>query len=390
MTYSTEHASRVTPATPAISARRRGGLGQLVAAGSIAGVTGHRVEITALRVFAIGAVVTYHYWPEALPGGFVGVDVFFVISGFLITTHLLRQIDAEGRINLRSFWMRRAARLLPSALTVIAVVAVLTPILVPVADRHQTAVQQVSSLFFVQNWALVFQSVDYLTAGAPPTALEHFWSLSTEEQFYVILPLVFCAVIAAAGIVRVSRGRLFLLLGALAGASFALSVVLSVTDPAGAYFNTGVRVWEFLAGAALCFLPRPNTRLGPWLAVSGAALLVLSVLFITPSMAFPGWVALAPVSGATLFIAAGARSLGPALTKVCSNRVAGYVAIRSYAIYLWHWPVLILAPLLVATFTSALPVPASPLLLVAALGVSLILAELTHRFVERRFWGANA
>jgi peptidoglycan/LPS O-acetylase OafA/YrhL len=312
------------------------------------------------------------------------VDVFFVISGFLITSHLLREIDATGGIRLSDFWLRRAARLLPAALTVVAVVAVLAPLVLPALERDGTALQQLASLFFVQNWALVFQSVDYLAADAAPTALEHFWSLSTEEQFYLLWPLALVGIAAASRFVRITRARLVLAIGVLMAASLTLSIVLTHVAPAGAYFNTGARAWEFLAGALLCLVPRPRGVARAPLALVGAALLAVSVAVIEPSMSFPGWIAAMPVVGTMLVIAAGTPRAGTMLARVVEHPVVDYVATRSYSIYLWHWPLFILAPAAVATIAGTTVAPLPPGGLLLTLLVTIALAELTHRFLERR------
>lgn len=372
----------LTPGRPTRAAAP-GRLAPLGSPRSIAAPRGHRSEIAALRLLAIVSVVVYHYWPTALPGGFVGVDVFFVISGFLITSHLVRELDETGRIRLRRFWLRRAARLLPAALTVIATVALLAPIILPVIDRDGTAVQQLSSIFLVQNWALVFQAVDYLSAGAAPTALEHFWSLSTEEQFYALWPAALVGVAAAARVLRIDRRRVRAAVLVLAAGSFLLSIWLTATAPGAAYFNTGVRAWEFLGGAVLCFLPQPPARARLPLALLGTALLGVALIVVTPALAFPGWIAAVPVAGAMLVIAAGTPTAGSRLARACGHPIVDYVATRSYAIYLWHWPVLIFAPAVVAGAGQPRPLSATSLLVVLAIAV--MLAELTHRLVENRF-----
>lgn len=369
------------PAAPRFPRPSR--LHRLRSSDSISSGRGHRPEVAALRVLALASVVVYHYWPTALPGGFVGVDVFFVISGFLITSHVIREIDETGRLRLRRFWLRRAARLLPSALTVVATVSLVAPLVLPVIDRDQTAVQQLSSVLLVQNWALLLQSVDYLTAGAAPTALEHYWSLSAEEQFYALWPLALAGAAAAGRVARVDRRRMLGVVLVLIVASLALSVQMTQAAPGAAYFNTFVRAWEFLGGALLCFLPQPGAKGRRALVLLGSGLLATALVVITPDLAFPGWLAAVPVVGAMLVIAAGSPAPGSATARVCASAVVDWIATRSYAIYLWHWPVLVFAPAVVGG--SGAPRPLSAVSLLIVLAVALVLAEATHRLVERRF-----
>lgn len=155
--------------------------------------SGFRPEIQALRAVAVALVVVFHVWPSLLPGGYVGVDVFFVISGYLITAHLLREVEASGRIRLAEFWARRVRRLLPAAFLVLVVAFVATVFVMP-WDRWMQGLREVmASAFYVENWVLAADSVDYLAAENVPTLVQHFWSLSVEEQFYILWPLVILA-----------------------------------------------------------------------------------------------------------------------------------------------------------------------------------------------------
>ncbi|HEX2247646.1 MAG TPA: acyltransferase, partial [Arthrobacter sp.] len=162
-------------------------------------------EIQALRALAVLMVVAYHLEPRWLPGGFVGVDVFFVISGFLITGHMLREVARTGTVSLRHFWGARIRRILPAALLTVVVVLVVTPLIAPMTQWPQIGIQALASTFYVQNWALAANAVDYLAATESATALQHFWSLAVEEQFYVFWPLL---VLLAAYLVRKSNARL--------------------------------------------------------------------------------------------------------------------------------------------------------------------------------------
>src|SRR5690606_22642104 len=147
-------------------------------------------EVQALRALAVALVVVYHLRPDVLPGGYIGVDVFFVISGFLITGHMLREVRTTGRLRLGHFWANRARRILPASLLVVAVVLLATPVLMPITDWAEISRQGLASVLYVQNWALVGNAVDYLASDTAATPFQHFWSLAVEEQFYILWPLV--------------------------------------------------------------------------------------------------------------------------------------------------------------------------------------------------------
>src|SRR3954463_13198223 len=206
-----------------------------------------RPEIQGLRAVAVAVVVVCHFWPSALPGGFVGVDVFFVISDFLITSHLLREVARTGRVSLAAFWARRARRILPAALLVLALCALATVAFVPEVHRQQFFAEIRASTFYVQNWELAHSAVDYFAAGDGPSPVQHFWSLSAEEQFYLVWPVLILAA-AAIGARRGRERRVFAALAAVTAASFAYSVHKTGADPRAAYFVTSTRAWEFGAG----------------------------------------------------------------------------------------------------------------------------------------------
>jgi peptidoglycan/LPS O-acetylase OafA/YrhL len=200
-----------------------------------------RPEIQALRAIAVTSVVIYHLWPTHLPGGFVGVDVFFAISGYLIIGHLLREVDANGRIRLVSFWARRARRLLPASLLVLVITGVATLVWVPSVLWKQFFSEIGSSALYVQNWLLAANSVDYLAATNSPSPVEHFWSLSVEEQFYIAWPIVIVLVLAIARLSRRLNGRHLIAaaLILLTAASFVYAVHDVARHPAEAYFVPG-------------------------------------------------------------------------------------------------------------------------------------------------------
>ncbi|TQL69435.1 peptidoglycan/LPS O-acetylase OafA/YrhL [Nocardioides albertanoniae] len=306
---------------------------------------GPRVDIQALRALAVSLVVVYHFWPGGLTGGYVGVDVFFVISGFLITTHLLDRVPG-GLRDLGEFWGRRIRRLLPAALTVIAATLAATWWIAPATIWDGTARQSVASAFYVQNWLLARDSVDYLAADDAATPVQHFWSLSVEEQFYLGWPVLILLV----GLVARRRGMSLRRAAAVTmtlvvAASLACSVLL--TD-ASSYFVTYTRVWELGAGGlvavaapVLARLPQ-GVRLGlVWL---GLALVVYAALVFDAATLFPGSAALVPVVGAALIVVADVRRGPLSPLWAMGRRPVQTLGDLSYSIYLWHWPLVILLP----------------------------------------------
>jgi peptidoglycan/LPS O-acetylase OafA/YrhL len=294
--------------------------------------TGLRPEIQALRAVAVALVVAWHLWPADVPGGFVGVDVFFVISGFLITTLLVRERDRTGRVSLRGFWARRARRILPAALTVIAACAGATALLVPVTEWSHFFGDFRASTLYVQNWHLSARAVDYFAASDGPSPVQHFWSLAVEEQFYLVWPLVLVAAL------RVSRRwALPATLGTIAAASLAYGIARTASHPADAYFATTTRGWELAAGALLALVPAA-ARPRPVLAAVGLGGILVAALAYDDSTPFPG------VAGALPVLAAVAVIRGGDALRALRAAPLQRVGDISYAVYLWHWPLIVLAP----------------------------------------------
>lgn len=311
---------------------------------------GFRPEIQVIRAAAVALVVAYHVWPDRIPGGFVGVDVFFVVSGFLITSHLLAGFDRDGRVSLPAFWARRARRLLPASLLVLAATALGTLLILPSVQWQQAFREILGSALYVQNWVLAADSVDYLAAENAPSPVQHFWSLSVEEQFYVVVPIVLSLAALVAGRRADARRRRVVLavtLAALAAASLAFSIWLTATDPGPAYFVTPTRAWEFAAGGLLAFAAGWAARRSPivraaagWLGWLGLA---VSAFVITGATPFPGVAAALPVVATLLVIAAGRPAVPWASDRLLARRPVVLVGDISYAVYLWHWPALVFA-----------------------------------------------
>lgn len=333
---------------------------------------GFRSDIQALRALAVGSVLLYHLWPFRLTGGFVGVDVFFVISGYLITSHLLREREQTGRISLARFWSRRAARLLPASLLVLLITAIGVILVVPRTLWEQFLGEISASVLYVQNWRLLFDSVDYLAAENTASPVQHFWTLSAEEQFYVLLPLI---LVTSFWVFRkASWRRVALIAIALATlASFAYSVWLMSVAPSHAYFSTFSRAWEFGAGALLAFVPAAVSRWwGQASAIVGVALILYAVFEYSVHTPFPGVTALLPVVGTMLVIWGGAGSVIDVAGRFAPIAMLGRV---SYAIYLWHWPLIVLVPFIAGVSLTA------PYKIAIAI-VSIGLAWLSTRYVE--------
>ncbi len=304
-----------------------------------------RPDIQGLRALAVALVVIYHLYPGLLPGGFVGVDVFFVISGFLITGHLWRGYQRTGTVGVVDFWGRRARRLLPAAVLVLTVTWVVSRLVLPVSRLADTATQIRASALYFQNWQLAHDAVDYLTDQDPASPVQHFWSLSVEEQFYLLWPLLFLV----AGFVarrrggRSGRAVIAGLTSVLVVGSLTYSVYETRVDPKAAYFVTTTRMWELGLGGLLALLPaRPQRWLARrgWLGWVGLAMIIAFPFALRGTTAFPGWVALLPVMGAVLLIAGGSAAGRSGPAPLMSARLMVFLGGISYALYLWHWPVI--------------------------------------------------
>lgn len=316
----------------------------------------YQPEIQGLRALAVILVVIYHFWPGRLSGGYVGVDVFFVISGYLITAHLFKEASTRGSVRLGRFWARRIRRLLPLSLLVLLITAILTVLVLPSTEWQATRRQIIASALYVQNWILAEDSVDYSKLDQGATAVQHFWSLSVEEQFYVLWPLLLVIVLLVAAfflkgkeaLTRSRVRRLFLwTLGLLAGASLIFSIWFTAQDPAQAYFVTPTRIWEFAAGGLLALIMGSTQFTGRWgnlLGWLGLFMVLGAAALYDDQTPFPGWTALLPVLGTVLMILCGGKERGTGLHWWMSLRPSLKLGDWSYAIYLWHWPVVVIAP----------------------------------------------
>ncbi len=353
--------------------------------------SGFRPEVQGLRAVAVLLVVGYHLYPNRLSGGYVGVDVFFVISGYLITSHLYREAASTGRLSLAGFWARRIRRLLPASLLVLAASALITVTVIPATLWDQTVRQLIASTLYVQNWALAGDAVDYSAGGNVPTVVQHYWSLSVEEQFYLIWPVLVAVVLLGC---RGRRRHLLPLaltsaLALLAVASLAYSAWLTSRSPGEAYFVSPTRIWEFAAGALLALSagvaarqvswPAPTRALLGW---SGIAAIVWSGFSYDAETPFPGLAALVPVLGTVAVIAAGAGISVFTAGHWLSLRPATFVGDISYSVYLWHWPVIVAVPYLTGVDLRTTDKA-------VILAATLLLAWASTRWVETPLRGAD-
>ena len=334
-----------------------------------------RKDIEGLRAVAVGLVVLNHAGVPWLQGGYIGVDVFFVISGFLITSLLLNEANVDGGVNLMQFWARRARRILPmSILVTVATVIAGIFMLEPDKIRELTSMG-LGSMGFSTNFVLFFTSSEYLSGVTSPSPLRHMWSLSVEEQFYVIWPLVVFACIAASA----KRWRLWVgVVGLLAGVvSLLISSFITQDNPNAGYYLPSSRFWEIAAGALLAVfgskadaLPQWLRGLSGWIGVVGIG--IAAVLF-NDSSVFPGYIALLPVVATVAVLIAGDSGWGPRV--MFSADSLQLLGARSYSVYLWHWPVLVLVE---ARFGTPDAVGKAALII----GV-LIVSAVSYRYVEQ-------
>ncbi|MFV0433702.1 MAG: acyltransferase family protein [Leucobacter sp.] len=325
--------------------------------------TGFRPDIQGLRAVAVGVVLLYHANAPFLPGGFVGVDVFFVISGYLITGLLLREALSTGRIDLADFYARRARRILPAATIVLIATLLLTVLFLPQIRWQQIGIDALGSAFYVVNWILA-AGTDYLNADVAPSPLQHFWTLSVEEQFYIVWPLVLILLLLLirGGTVRATKAAAragktpdpslvmrYAGIGVLAilVPSLIWSIYFTSTHPAPAYFVTTTRLWELAIGAGLAVFARYAARIPDrpalvlgWLGFAG--ILVASFFYTSTAPAFPGAAALLPTLSAAAIIAGGMNGRAERGVGVLLGlRPMRWIGDISYSLYLWHWPLVV-------------------------------------------------
>jgi peptidoglycan/LPS O-acetylase OafA/YrhL len=336
----------------------------------------YRPGLDGLRALAVIAVFVFHSRIDWLPGGFLGVDLFFVLSGFLITSLLLVEWEARNRIDLRRFWLRRARRLLPALVVVVLASLVLSAIFAR-QDLAHTRSDVLGSLLYFQNWHLIIANHSYVNLMGNPSLLQHVWSLAVEEQFYVIWPLLLVP-----GLVLVGRKRLPMLVIAGIAASAALMWILykPYGDPSRVYYGTDTRAFLLLMGILLALVWPAIERLRralPLLELLGIAALVGTVLLFRQMQDFdPTLYRGGDLAAAFCFVVLIAAVAHPktGIGQALGVAPLRWIGERSYGIYLWHWPIILLV--------AGVNVRSSPGVVVAEAAVVLAAAALSYRYIE--------
>lgn len=353
-----------------------------------------RPDIEGLRGIAILLVVLYHAQTPGFSGGFIGVDVFFVISGYLITGLLVAEIEKTGRLDLPRFYARRVRRLLPAAALVLLVTLLVGRLIDPPVAHRELANTAIATALYVSNLWFARNATDYLASDAEGSPLLHTWSLSVEEQFYLVWPVI--VLVAMRGFRgQLSRRRVILVMALLGVASLGFAIWLARIAQPWAFFGSPTRAWEFalgaLAGLASTSSLAARPALGRWLAGAGMLTIILAGALLDRNSSFPGF-AVAPVVATAVLLMAGASGSAGWVTTVLIAAPMQWIGRMSYAWYLWHWPVRVFAESLYGRLSLA------PLLALAALALGL--AALTHvalenpirfsRTLAHRAWGSLA
>lgn len=338
-----------------------------------------RADIQGLRALAVLLVVLYHAGLPGLKGGYIGVDVFFVISGYLITGLLAREIERKGRVDYLGFLSRRARRLLPASIVLIAAVCAAAHWVYPAAERTETLSAALASTLYVANFWFALDAIDYLGGAGSGNPLLHMWSLGVEEQFYLVWPLLLAGAVA----LRWGTARQRLLAATAVVALISLAACLLVTWKAQpwAFFASPTRAWEFALGACVVLTEDRWARTAPGvrrtLGAAGVAAVLLGALLLDDQVLFPGAWALLPALGTALILAALTAQDQGLLQRCLSTPAMVRIGDVSYSWYLWHWPLIVMGGALTpdpsATWVAVLVV------------LSYGLAELSYRFVEQPF-----
>jgi peptidoglycan/LPS O-acetylase OafA/YrhL len=327
----------------------------------------YRPDIDGLRAFAVLSVVLYHAFPKVVTGGFVGVDIFFVISGFLISKILFTEMT-EHRFSFTTFYGRRIRRIFPALAVCLAAVLAFGFVSLMPSELAQMGKHAFFGAAFLSNKVLWSES-GYFDNAATYKPLLHLWSLGIEEQFYIVWPALLWVVFR----LKAKVGRL---LAVLFLTSFTINVALSITNISADFYLPVSRFWELLAGAGLAWRRKIVLSLNvrSWISFAGLGALVTSAAFFTADMRFPGWLALLPVAGAAAVILAGPEA---AVNRIVfSNRAVVFIGLISYPLYLWHWPLISFASVI------RLGKAPTPLMATALVAASFLLAWATYRFIE--------
>lgn len=334
-----------------------------------------RGDIQGLRAIAVLLVVLYHAGLPWLHGGYIGVDVFFVISGFLIGGHILDELDRTGGIRLVEFYGRRMRRLLPASLLVILSTLVLVRIFMPPLGWADVSTDGLFAAVAGANLWFAATGTDYLANDAP-SVFQHYWSLGVEEQFYLVFPVTILVIFSA---VRRNRTLLVWAIGLISVVSFVACTVVTELNQPYAFFLLPTRAWELgvgvLIAAASPFLTRLNSRMGAVCQWLGLAIIAVSAVLLDHDTVFPGYWAVLPVLGSGLFMLGGVRPSRYLPAFLTENKVSQFFGRTSYSLYLWHWPVLVIPALYSSSGLSAFQA-------IGLVVLAVVLAEVTERFVE--------
>lgn len=322
-------------------------------------------QIQGLRALAAILVTVFH--ARLVPGGFIGVDIFYVISGYLITGLILREIEKTGTLDLRSFYQRRIKRLLPTSVFVLFVTAIFAWILFPPITRDALGRDLFAAATYISNYLFAWWQNDYQNLNATPSPFIHYWSLAVEEQFYLIWP-IFILFLARYGKKVILGGIAITTLGSLL-----FSIYLTQVAPIWAFYSLPTRAWELGFGALLLFIPetKKKMRILPWLGFFG---ITFASLNFNENTAFPGKNALIPVI-ATVVLIASIKYWPPLFNDLSNSRVSQWLGGISYPLYLWHWPALVLP-------SSALGRPLRFYERFLCILLTIILAHFTSKYVE--------
>ena len=350
---------------------------------SAAGLTGNssrsRADLQGLRAVAVLAVIGYHFGIPGMPGGFVGVDVFFVLSGFFITRLLLRELEERGRIRFGRFWANRAKRLLPNGLLAILCVLVASALLLPHYRLAGISEDALSAAAFFANFHFADRAVDYFHLDDPASPLLHYWSLAVEEQFYLALPLAMA--VAAIRPPFGVRTAIVVLLAVVAVVSFAASLVEIEHSQPDAFFEPWFRAWQLacggLVGVAFARREAVAAAIRGAGALAGLVAVAASIVLLDDDMSYPGVGGLGPTLGtAALVFGVDAGRLSAPVARFLAMPAMVAIGDRSYSLYLWHWPV--------AVFMAALwPASTGVATVLAGLAATALLASAAYALVER-------
>ncbi len=343
-----------------------------------------RIEIEGLRFVAALLVAIYHIWMNRVSGG---VDVFFVISGFLITTSIISTINRTGEFRFGPYIKKLMKRLLPSVLFILGIVLVLSFFFLPKSILGKTVKEVIASMFFYQNWQLAISNTDYLDASQMKTPIEHFWAMAIQGQFYIIWFILFTIILFVINRYQIMNVKMLInfLLGIVFISSLIYSIYLTFTNQQWAYFTTFTRVWQFALGSLLCVnlssikVNKVFAVLAGWIGLFG--LILTGVIFDVSEM-FPGYIALWPMICAILILLSGTRETKNGVKRFLGSRIMVKLGGISFGIYLWHW-------VLLSFYRYNIGESPGAIAGVSIILVSIVLSSLMTKIIEEPIRSSN-